>query len=367
MLGWLFRLVVVLSGGLLMEHIFPARGWGWRIHDLMYSRLSSVPPDTQIVIVDIAQLGRAELAQLLLKLSAAKPKVIAIDAIFPHLKSPHEDTLWMQALCAASERTSIYLACSLDLSHPIEKAPVVSVSQGIFTRCVSQAFANLLQGDTTARLVRECLLYTIAGKDTAFSLGASVALALVPSLRETLRTLPARLPIRYRGNLSHFYFLSGEEVITDSLSIGWLQNKAIFMGVADPMRRTMEDIFFSPLNKSFLNRSLPDMYGVVIHANITAMLTNLDFLKEIPTFQAILACFLAYLLLSIVSSQIHGGFWRALTIRTLQVALLWGAVELTFWLGGRGYWFPVEVLLWGILIGGEIEVWRCPRRPRFMA
>ncbi|MEN3040435.1 MAG: CHASE2 domain-containing protein [Bacteroidia bacterium] len=360
LIGWIFRLLIALGGGVLMEYIFPAQGWGWRVQDLLYSRFQPSSPDTQIVIVDIAQLGRAELARLLLRLSEAGPKAIAIDAVFAELRSPHEDTLWMQALCTAAKRTAVFLACSLDLSHEIEKAPIVPVSHELFTQCAQQAFANLLQGDTVARIVRECLLYTVSGKDTALSLGTIMALMLRPSLRETIFTLPARMPIRYRGNLNHFYSLSGEEILADSLPLSWLRHKVLFMGVADPLRRTMEDIFFSPLTSSFLNRSLPDMYGVVIHANITSMLIHRDLFKELSREWAILGAFAAFMILSLVSLQFRNTTWRPLVIRIMQIGLLWGGVELTLWLGEKGYWFPVEVCLWSILIAGEMELWRCP-------
>ncbi|MCX7763277.1 MAG: CHASE2 domain-containing protein [Bacteroidia bacterium] len=363
LLGWIFRLLLVVGGSFVMDRLFPAERWSWRIHDFIYQRLPPVPPDTQIVIVDIAQLGRADLARLLLKLGAAQPSFIGIDAVFHSYQASPEDTLWMQALCSVATRLPVCLVSTLDLSKPMDKAPKSPVSHSSFTRCVEQAFANLILQDSSVRLVREALIYTISEKDTALSLGARTALAINPRLRDTLFKLPAQLTIRYRGSFSHFYFLSGEEVLKSDLPLDWLRGRVLLLGVADPLRRTMEDIFFSPLEGEFCRRSMPDMYGVLIHANIAAMLAHKSFFENLSILWTGALIVFSYLLLSVWGGM-EAGLRRSFFIRLTQVALIWGAIELTLWLGKWGYWLSVEPLLWAILIGGEIEMWRAPCRRR---
>ncbi|MCS7296987.1 MAG: CHASE2 domain-containing protein [Bacteroidia bacterium] len=348
----------VTAGFLIESFLWPADSWTWRIQDLAYKRRAPLPPDTQIVIVDIAKLGRAELSYLILRLSEARPQFIGIDAIFPLLQHPSTDSLWASALCQAASRAPVFIACSLDLSKPLSEAPIQSVSHALFTRCAEEAFANLILYDTNTRIVRECLLYTVSDADTAFSLGMQAALALKPQLAERLPYLPPRMFIRYRGGLEHFYYLSGEEVIRDTLPLSWIQNKALFLGVADPFRQTLEDIFFSPLNSSPLRPSFPDMYGVAIHANIASMLLHEDFFIPIGYGWVCLLMVIAYLLLAGTSLLLRKGPWRSAGIRLLQVALIWGSIELTIWLGVEGHWLPVEPLLWALLLQGEMEIWR---------
>jgi CHASE2 domain-containing sensor protein len=43
------------------------------------------------------------------------------------------------------------------------------------------------------------------------------------------------------------------------------------------------DIFFTPLNKKIIGRSLPDMYGVVVHANIIKMILDKEFIYHSKT------------------------------------------------------------------------------------
>lgn len=358
-LAGIARLSLVIGSAFLLNYLLPPQQWSWRIHDLFYHRPEAmVPPDTQIVIVDIEKLDRAQLAQLLVRLAPYHPAFISIDATFPVWQGTREDTLLMQALCSVSTQIPTTLAATLDLSYPLTQAPKRSVSHEAFTRCVEEVFANLLLYDTTARIVREALLYTISGTDTALSLAARAALAIDSTLVQEVFTLPPQLPIRYSGGLERFYYLSGSEVLRDTLPLSWLSGKVLFLGVADPLRRTMEDIFFSPLNPSFLQRSFPDMYGVVIHANITAMLVHRRIFKEVRPLWTGILIGVAYFVLAIAAMLQVGNIGGGLLLRGLQILLFWGCSEMTLWLLSRGLWLEVEPLFWGILLAAEIELWR---------
>lgn len=45
-----------------------------------------------------------------------------------------------------------------------------------------------------------------------------------------------------------------------------------------------EDKFFTPLNSNYLGKTNPDMFGVVAHANILAMILKGDFINNIPSY-----------------------------------------------------------------------------------
>ncbi|MCX7606549.1 MAG: CHASE2 domain-containing protein [Bacteroidia bacterium] len=359
LLHWIGRLSLVVGGAFLLDFCLPPYMWGWDVHDLIYQRRPPQQPDTHIVIVDIGRMERPALAALISRLATAKPAFIGIDAIFPSLLSPEGDSIWQQALCSTATHIPLCIAGGLNLHYPLEKAPPQAMSNSLFTRCAEQAYANLILHEPYApKTVREFLPYTVVGKDTHFSFGLRAALAIDPSLRAELPRWKGKCPINYLGNLEHFYYLSGEEVLRDTLPLEWLKNKTLLLGVADPLRLSMEDIFFSPLNPHFLRQSFPDMYGVVIHANIASMLHHRSTFRHLPALWTGVLLGLFYAFLSLIAKALPAGFPRWGGIRLLQVAGLFGAVELTLRLGTEGYWFVVEPLLWGILLGGEIELWR---------
>ena len=57
------------------------------------------------------------------------------------------------------------------------------------------------------------------------------------------------------------------------------KNSIVMMGflgkyMGDPV---WEDKFFTPLNKKVAGRANPDMFGLVVHANVVAMILNQDY------------------------------------------------------------------------------------------
>ncbi|NJM93588.1 MAG: CHASE2 domain-containing protein [Cytophagales bacterium] len=56
-----------------------------------------------------------------------------------------------------------------------------------------------------------------------------------------------------------------------------------------------EDKFYTPLNKTYAGKANPDMYGVVIHANIVSMILNHDYVytmaESTGVLVAIVLCF----------------------------------------------------------------------------
>ncbi|MCS6789817.1 MAG: CHASE2 domain-containing protein [Bacteroidia bacterium] len=354
----LTRILIVIILAYSINSFFPPQAWGWRVHDLMYRYFRSTQSiDTQIVIIDLGQLRREELARLLLRLKEVSPKIIGIDAIFPYPHTPHQDSLWRAALCQTSATIPVVLASTLDLKHPLLEAPRQSVSLPAFTDCTEEAYANMvLYEDYAPKTVWEFFPYTVSQGDTHYSLALRLALALQSSLRSRLSEWSGIQPLLYRGNLNAFYFASGYEILYDSLPINWMRDKIILIGLADPLRQTLEDIFFTPLNPKLFPRDFPDMYGVVIHANILSMLLhNEPFLRVGEGW--------IFLMMVVIHAGLIGTWmylprrWqRWLALRILQLIFLTLAVAMTVVLVSHGVWLPVEPLLWGILISGEIEL-----------
>jgi CHASE2 domain-containing sensor protein len=84
------------------------------------------------------------------------------------------------------------------------------------------------------------------------------------------------------------------------------------------------DKYFTPLNKKVAGRANPDMFGVVVHANIVAMILNEDYVNELAEWQkysiAFLVCFLTVMLFFIIDYRLPLWF-DALSV-LIQVVLL---------------------------------------------
>lgn len=63
----------------------------------------------------------------------------------------------------------------------------------------------------------------------------------------------------------------------------------------------IEDIFYSPLNEKYIGKTNPDMFGVVIHANIINMIMTENYIDAVPFWLefsiAVLICFVGVFML----------------------------------------------------------------------
>ena len=114
--------------------------------------------------------------------------------------------------------------------------------------------------------------------------------------------------INYRGNIvdffaasaypSRFFVLDIQDVLNENFIPGMIKDKIVIFGyLGDYIGDTRwEDKFFTPLNTKYAGKANPDMYGVVIHANIASMILSQDYIDTLnPRTElviSILVCFL---------------------------------------------------------------------------
>jgi CHASE2 domain-containing sensor protein len=99
------------------------------------------------------------------------------------------------------------------------------------------------------------------------------------------------------GFTGMFTALDVEDVLTENFDSTLLKDKIVLMGFlgdyfGDP---SWGDKFFTPLNKKVVGRANPDMFGLVVHANIIAMILNEDYIEEmadwVPFTIAFITCY----------------------------------------------------------------------------
>jgi CHASE2 domain-containing sensor protein len=96
-----------------------------------------------------------------------------------------------------------------------------------------------------------------------------------------------------------------------------------YMGVPGKTLPNDEDRFFTPLNPQLSGRSHPDMYGVVVHANILRMALDKDYVYVFPTWLNWLVAFsLSLVLLPLfVSWYVEKAVWFHLFTMLVQLFL----------------------------------------------
>jgi CHASE2 domain-containing sensor protein len=108
-----------------------------------------------------------------------------------------------------------------------------------------------------------------------------------------------------------------------------LKDKIVLMGFLGQDfddRLTVEDKYFTPMNEKYTGRANPDMFGVVIHANIISMILNNDYLDQmgetIAVIVAILVCFLNVVIFSIIYHKLDKWYDGITKLMQLVEALI---------------------------------------------
>jgi CHASE2 domain-containing sensor protein len=141
--------------------------------------------------------------------------------------------------------------------------------------------------------------------------------------------------IRYFGDQQNFNYLEFEEVMSPTFNIDSLKDKIVLLGYMglpnNSPNRLDEDRLFTPLNKQLSGRSLPDMYGTVVIANILRMELDNDYIYAFPVWlNWLLAFIFSWILLPLfVRWYVHKAVWFHLFTIVLQLCISMGFVFLS--------------------------------------
>ncbi len=304
--------------------------------DYVFQRLRATPePDTNIVVVNIGNLSRREIAEQIRIISKYKPKIIGIDAFFD-CYGRTRDTVNCPALRDVMGNYMLGSAIQ-DAGNVILVTKTIRkdslLPEGVFdflrrsdfsANAHGEGFANLdtdaaFQDDTkTCRQVNP-RLYDKDGKPQyAFSVAMAMAYDSVKT-KEFLKRDNFKEIINYRGTIVDtygqtlfgvgFYALDVNQILTESFEPSMIKDKIVIMGFmgnefGDP---SWADRFYTPLNKKMAGKANPDMFGVVIHANVVSMILNGNFINEMAEWQeellAFVICLLNVALFSLINTR----------------------------------------------------------------
>lgn len=320
----------------------------FKFTDVVFSQFrADAEADTNIVIVNIGKLGRAQIAQQLQAISMFQPKVVALNATFAKERAPEVDSALIEALrsvpnmvlSANAEGTiddddeDLPICTGLATSHPKFLLPNVSIGNALLrgdkddksSRTVRTFFPQYILRDTVNKR-----------KDTnVVHFAATIASRYNPVLGQRLleRGNDEEI-INYKGNLKKFIVLDLDQMNADNLQI--VKDKIVLMGyVGQPFDdpTSVEDKFYTPVAENYAGKSLPDMYGILIHANILSMMLQNDYIDQMPAWQgitmAILVCYFNIFLFHLISEKfpaLAGGEMKVIQIMQATILTL-----LAFW------------------------------------
>ena len=298
------------------------------VYDIVFSKIrEEQKADTNIVLVNIGNLSRYDIAHQINIINSYSPKVIAVDAFFASEKDPKTDAFLADAFSRCSNL--VFVSRLDNYNHEKDDFDTLVTSIDLFNQYAENGFANLPTNEKASfKTVREVRIKATVDSQLVPLFAAKVvekfdssAFAYYKNRKEITEQ------INYVGNFNKFYFLDHHQVLSGGEDLSFLKNKIVLLGFMglDLNNKTFEDIYFTPLNEKYAGKSFPDMYGVVIQANIISMLLNKNYINVMPQWISILIAFFltyvsAYIIYN-VRKKLSDWFWALTKLYILVLSL----------------------------------------------
>jgi len=261
----------------------------YEITDIVSSRLrdnNQVVFEDQIVLVNTGKPDRLELAKMLERLNQFSPKAIGVDILLEGKKEAQVDSFLAEKI---KSTPNLVLANKLEKFDDTIKSFATPVGcEPMFAQNAKTGFVNFVSKDNwTVRLFNP-KVNTEDGEEFAFAVKIT-ELAKPETLKKLWRRDNEAERIHYFGNINSFVQFDAAMLLDTALDLSYaFKDKIVLLGYLgnDEWNIPMKDRFFTPLNEQYAGRSLPDMYGLVIHANIIAMLIHGNYIYNLPGWLA---------------------------------------------------------------------------------
>jgi hypothetical protein len=270
------------------------------IYDLRYSGADPTAgkKDTNITLLQIAE-SRSEIAAQIAKVMSLNPKIIGIDAIFNDPQNEEKDSLLIQALKMSKTVVvaSRYFGRSDSGREYIKRSFFSDKIPGLM-----DGFFNLAEGPVSTQ--RHFAPFVPINSEIYPSMTTRMLEALSPEAYNKLISRHRSIEsIYYSGNLSDFNVVTYNQFKNLDGHAGtddYFRNKIVFIGFfIERPPYVLEDFHFTPMNDKHGGKSFPDMYGVVIQANILEMLLNGHFINEMPLWLVYSITFILLLFINV--------------------------------------------------------------------
>lgn len=257
---------------------------------------SYIPPDTNIVLINSSKLSSDEIIDLIVKLQDFNPKVIGLEELdFQSLS-----TQIQERLDSVFSISGLKLVIGYEL-FDFENKNFISFYDSLklnFLDRNKNFFAyNDLDFQKDRRFYTQREFYPTIKVDTGLikSFECKIANYYDSSfIKERMLLGNTKELINYRGNFNKFFFFEGLDLVNDDNPINKFTNKIILIGncpVFEPAKK-LDELYFTPLNENYAGRTIPDMFKIVILANIINMFIQGSFYNTIPAFVTVLFSFI---------------------------------------------------------------------------
>lgn len=264
----------------------------FELTDLVYSKLNDDKPevDPNIILVNIGWLDRRGIATEIEKVAAGNPKVASLDVRFFYYRDSLSDKMMADAMGKIKNFVLVN-----QLENPTDDPMVFdSLSEPIppYKAVTDRGFANLItEGVDEFRTSRTFTPEKKIKDSTVYAFSVNIAKHFDPVKTQKFINRKNKVEyVHFRRNTDKYLTIDVDQIMADTFNPRIFEGKIVLMGFlgATLSDKSWEDKFFSPLNHDFAGKAVPDMYGLVVHANIISMIMEENYVESLPDLWNIL-------------------------------------------------------------------------------
>lgn len=303
------------------------------VTDIVFSKIrdnDKVSKDTNIVLVNISNLNRKGIASQIQILNKYEPLAIGIDSFFRDKKGKDQDMPLMAAFASTDDLVLVSDLKDTDSTNAV--FDTLHTSHEMFNRFAETGFANFVIKKGDFRTVRTFSPSEYVRDSLELSFPVKLASKLYPERTNKFLQRKNDLEIiNFKRNTDKYITLDAVELFKKRNKLDFIRGKLVLMGFLGPKLGDIvkEDIFFTPMNEQFVGKSYPDMYGVVVHANIISMIGEEDYLNSTADWVNILITFLLVYVLMFLFTYVRTKYpdWY----EPVSVIMIFASLFVIFW------------------------------------
>jgi len=248
----------------------------FQFNDLAYAKLGKnnyTKSDDRIVIVNVGWLDRQQIGYLISQIDAARPSAIGLDIQFSEPRYPSSDSFLSNVLLKTQNLVSA--------SKLVWQGDTVEQKGYFYNSPSIYGYVNFIGEEKST--IRSFSPFEKHNGKLINSFSAALVKTVNPKAYQKLFSRNREVEtIHYRRRSNKFFILNGDDVIRSQMNQNVFRDKIVLIGYINKARYDIEDKHFTPMNQQFAGRSLPDMNGVLIHANIISMILDRNYISKMP-------------------------------------------------------------------------------------
>jgi CHASE2 domain-containing sensor protein len=296
--------------------------------DLAYAELEkgkNSTLDSNIVIINIGYADRKGLAFLVEKAASYNPKVIGLDVEFnsPKEDAPEKDSAF---IAVASKTPNLILASRF---NPGKGKKESEFHSNYFTQFSKgkEGYVNFFSEEWASVRIWNPLFKGDPkdSKSERKSFATSIVEHYDPiAYKRIMKGHKGPQLINYSRKLEKYRFLQGEQFLLEGADSSYLRGKIVLLGYVSDTPTDVVDKKFTPMNPKFAGKSIPDMDGVVVHANIISMVLENKYIKKVPSWvNLLIAVVVCWLFMSFfIHYYLENHIWFHLIAKIAQVSAI---------------------------------------------